>query len=249
MTQEEKAKAYDEALERASKYHTPDSNNTNLKAVLENIFPELRESEDERIRKSLIELVEQFMADERKEKTIAYLEKQKEQNHDGKKWLTPEELHRIEQLRYEAGFDAGVRSEMEKQKGQKPSLCDKCEKKPTCLDTKYGDDRAVEQCINFVEKKQKSAEWAELQSEFRNINEAFEDGKKEVAGNPEKYELCKPAEWSEEDEEMISNIISSLRGYTYYIRQNGNYNNHEAYIQRQIEFLNSLRPSWKPSEE
>lgn len=68
----------------------------------------------------------------------------------------------------------------------------------------------------------------------------------------------KPAEWSEEDEEMIGNIISSLRGYTYYIRQNGNYNNHEAYIQKQIEFLNSLRPTgitevklttWKPSEE
>jgi polyhydroxyalkanoate synthesis regulator phasin len=45
----------------------------------EKIFPELRESEDERIRKSLIGLVEQFMADERKEKTLAWLEKQKEQ--------------------------------------------------------------------------------------------------------------------------------------------------------------------------
>lgn len=44
------------------------------------LLPELRESEDERIRKSLIELVEQFMADERKEKTLTWLEKQKEQN-------------------------------------------------------------------------------------------------------------------------------------------------------------------------
>lgn len=35
-------------------------------------------SEDERIRKSLIEIVERFMADERKEKTLAWLEKQKE---------------------------------------------------------------------------------------------------------------------------------------------------------------------------
>ena len=65
--------------------------------------------------------------------------------------------------------------------------------------------------------------------------------------NDDVKKLCSN-EWSEEDEEMIGNIIGSLRGYTYYIRQNGNYNNHEAYIQKQIEFLNSLRPSWKPSE-
>ena len=52
-------------------------------------------------------------------------------------------------------------------------------------------------------------------------------------------------EWSEVDEEMIGNIISSLRGYIHYVRENGNYNNHEAYIQKEIEFLNSLRPQPK----
>lgn len=41
----EKVKAYDEALKRAKKYYTPDSSNANLKAVIENIFPELKESE------------------------------------------------------------------------------------------------------------------------------------------------------------------------------------------------------------
>ena len=44
------------------------------KEALGVLIPELTESEDERIRKSLIELVEQFMADERKEKTLAYLD-------------------------------------------------------------------------------------------------------------------------------------------------------------------------------
>lgn len=53
------------------------------------------------------------------EKVLDYLENQ---SHDGKKWLTPEQLHRIEQLRYEAGFDAGVRSEAEKRKEEKPSI-------------------------------------------------------------------------------------------------------------------------------
>lgn len=54
MTTEEKAKAYDEAIERAKKFHTPDSNNSNLKAVLELIFPKLAESEDERIRRAIV---------------------------------------------------------------------------------------------------------------------------------------------------------------------------------------------------
>lgn len=49
--------------------------NPKVKEAIETLIPELAESEDERIRKSLIRLVEQFMADERKEKTLAWLEK------------------------------------------------------------------------------------------------------------------------------------------------------------------------------
>ena len=52
MTQEEKAKRYDLAIEVAEKYH-----NGTLKDVMETIFPELAESEDERIRKALIEAI------------------------------------------------------------------------------------------------------------------------------------------------------------------------------------------------
>ena len=58
MTQEEKAKAYDEALERAKVYknHLIESNDDNgAVRELEYIFPELKESEDERIRKGLIQ--------------------------------------------------------------------------------------------------------------------------------------------------------------------------------------------------
>ena len=50
MTPEEKAKAYDEAFERAKKLQE----NSNLKKWLLHIFPELKENEDERIRKLLI---------------------------------------------------------------------------------------------------------------------------------------------------------------------------------------------------
>ena len=82
-TIEEKAKAYDEALERAKEMI--DSKKTFIgKECLEQIFPELRESEDERIRKALIEIVKwlgfdsSFFVEVPKDKVRAWLEKQKE---------------------------------------------------------------------------------------------------------------------------------------------------------------------------
>ena len=78
MTQEEKAKAYDEALERAKQLQ---HNN----AFVTTVFPELKESEDERMRKEIIEyLNSQIPIAEENEllcfkQWISWLEKQKEQ--------------------------------------------------------------------------------------------------------------------------------------------------------------------------
>ena len=86
-TNDEKARAYDEALIKVKELL--DSPRTCFDIVqLKDVFPELREIEDERIRKSLIGLVEQFMTDEQKEKTLAWLEKQKELKKEQKpsKW-------------------------------------------------------------------------------------------------------------------------------------------------------------------
>lgn len=101
MTQEEKAKAYDEALERARKIHNEILNNEILgfPDQIREIFPELRESEDERIRKALYKMAkvprkEIYEAEGiTKEQAFAWLEKQKERGP-----LTKEEeyiLHRI----------------------------------------------------------------------------------------------------------------------------------------------------------
>ena len=49
MTEKEKAKAYDEALKKASAAHKDEDRH--LKATLERIFPELKEDDDERIKK------------------------------------------------------------------------------------------------------------------------------------------------------------------------------------------------------
>ena len=60
---EEKAKAYDEAIERAKKWHNApniDKIPTYGNRVIEEIFPELRESEDERIKKELIQFIKNW---------------------------------------------------------------------------------------------------------------------------------------------------------------------------------------------
>ena len=72
---EEKAKAYDEAIERAKAYQ-------GLRSEMEIIFPELKESEDERIIKSIIELLNEVHFTFKHydiNKMLSWLEKQGEQ--------------------------------------------------------------------------------------------------------------------------------------------------------------------------
>jgi len=78
MTTEEKAKAYDEALEKAKKYHE-EYWQVDAKDITETLFPQLRESEDERIRTEIISALEFANDGGIYDKHIAYLEKQKEQ--------------------------------------------------------------------------------------------------------------------------------------------------------------------------
>ena len=86
MTQEEKAKRYDEALRRARKLkedptsvfyeYSPSEGDI----VVDYIFPELKESEDERIRKTLIKYFDAYPKDYygalKKSHILAWLEKQ-----------------------------------------------------------------------------------------------------------------------------------------------------------------------------
>lgn len=84
MTIEEKAKAYDEALERAKRLYNSTLTNGLNSVDLEDIFPELCESEDERVRKELLDFMRSFWADHKESlpqvsRWVTYLEKQKEQ--------------------------------------------------------------------------------------------------------------------------------------------------------------------------
>jgi len=73
---EQKAKAYDEALERAKDFIEKQNPPAFDKDLIVTIFSELQESEDERIRKELIKFVKVNIPDE--ERYIAWLEKQGE---------------------------------------------------------------------------------------------------------------------------------------------------------------------------
>ena len=85
MTTEEKAKAYDEALKRAKAAIDIAADKDLVKGVATTIFPELRESEDERIRRTLVEYFGpkvqlDFVRGVPIQKIRDWLEKQKEQN-------------------------------------------------------------------------------------------------------------------------------------------------------------------------
>ena len=78
LTIEEKAQAYDEAIKRAKELLEIGLKDTRGKRVVLSFFPELKESEDERIREELIELIGcMHDADSRKGAWLAWLEKQK----------------------------------------------------------------------------------------------------------------------------------------------------------------------------
>ena len=81
MTDKEKARAYDEALAKAKEqYNYPCMRS--CMGILEEIFPELKESEDERIRKAIINAIHDY-AKRLEEKIptewLAWLEKQGKQ--------------------------------------------------------------------------------------------------------------------------------------------------------------------------
>ena len=62
----------------------------------------------------------------------------------------------------------------------------------------------------------------------------------------------KPAEWSEEDEKMLADVYESLYAYQCDIRAGMMDKNAREIlddVDKEKQWLKSLRPSWKPSEE
>ena len=201
MTIEEKARAYDEAVKKAQCWlndpQTIQDCNYTIEDAIQNIFPVLAKNEDEMIRKELINWINgkttyewSYEWCENKDRWIAYLEKQKEQ--------------KSYSLIYDKDLDKAAREYY--LSGGADSPIDSTGLVPIVRMAEFGATWMKER----MEKEQKPAEWVELQSEFKNINEAFEDGKKEVVAHPEKYGLCEcvPAEWGEKDEKKLKETLA-----------------------------------------
>lgn len=83
MTEKEKAKAYDEAIERAEKWQNESNIDKIDNRIIEEIFPELKESEDEKIRKEIISILRNAYWTSNKNRfneLVAWLEKQRDKD-------------------------------------------------------------------------------------------------------------------------------------------------------------------------
>ena len=93
MTEKEKAKAYDEAIERAKKLYG--------NGITEEIFPELKEDNAERIKKNCIHFLElqkqHHAATFEIEECIAWLEKQGKEEYGGLKSFKDEDVRKFMQ--------------------------------------------------------------------------------------------------------------------------------------------------------
>ena len=95
-------KKYNEAIERMRKMLGPwrelAYNGKSFLQDLESIFPELHESDDERNWKAVLEYIKD-------DSLRSWLKKQKEQNHDGKKWIYEDEYHKDMERCFNDGKD------------------------------------------------------------------------------------------------------------------------------------------------
>ena len=132
-------KAYKESFEAAKGLH--EAGNALTKKQMEIVFPQLAESEDERIRKDIINLIywlkgnpslcSQYYKD-RYDDMLAYLEKQKEQGWNKKPCLTCQEYEKGHKQGYTEGCTAGYNKAMKEMEQKEPNytkhnaLFDKC---------------------------------------------------------------------------------------------------------------------------
>ena len=220
MTKEEKAKAYDEALERARKIKNGEgewrySDLNEIAPVLTEIFPQLAESEDERIREEIISAILSgrvydvdligvgriFQLDkEVADKWIAYLEKQKEQP-------TNEEMLRTLRTEYEKGV--------------------------------------ADTIAKYEQKEQTPVDYDHEM--WKNCEANFEGGKKEVINNPEKYGLTKQRStgWSEDEKDKLNSIERLIVN----ANAHGNYLIGDKEATDLQHFVRSIvKPTTKPAE-
>lgn len=248
--------------------------NTKIKEAFEFFAPELAESEDERIRKDIIECVEEQIRQGNylninRAKVIAYLEKQKglttENNMISSKKcnkspLTDEAFkEQLERVLRNNVLDTDIRITGDTVIGAKlKEYFEQKEQKPDddpLNDPKFlkGFDTGREVQRIFDEKK--PAEWSE--EDKMNLNGCicslhqygymtYADFLKHL---PERFNLQPKQEWSEEDSKRYISIGTTLE--TSVVLSKEDYDANMAWLRDLVNAIKYFgpRPSWKPSEE
>ena len=199
---------------------------------IETIFPELLESEDEKIRKSIIATIEQcpddFLNPKNRDRMLAWLERQKEQ----KPVQSEEEKEYIRTLKSRIADFLRGKDKDEVDTTYYQRICD-------WLDGRH------------VERKPTDEQFPPLEGLDAIKAKYYDDGFKN--GFDEGVASVKPA-WSKEDEAMLDSIISVVEDW-----ENEQSEEEKEYYgaTSKSDWLKSLRPDsykncnsrWKPSEE
>ena len=223
MTQEQKAKAYDEALERAKKMMNSKRSVIVKKQALVTIFPQLTESEDERIIEEIKFAVLQMKTsrEDTRQRCLAWLEKQKECIADSSNTSASEDEKTMEEIinwingrtTYEWSYEWCENKDrwtayLKKQKEQKP----------------------INQCSTLEPTLVEARKW----------NEAYEKGYSlgyENGRNEQKSVQC--IDFDNEFENQVSHLLASVL--------NGEYEYDNSFIKHAAQSLmgyakNELKP-------
>lgn len=158
---EDKAKAYDKAIERANELIYVSDKDSLQRKTVEHIFPELKES-DEKIRKALIHYMKDYSDGTglihaaygvRRNDAIAWLEKV------GK--IVDYYEDKLDKCACDY-FNKDYKKALEKQGEQEETLCDKCKKEQpshSCQDITALGRCALEKPVDKVEPKFHEGEW------------------------------------------------------------------------------------------
>ena len=241
---------YSEALERAKAWAegTLSPETTSPKEVIELIFPELAESEDERIRKELVQYLKDYpnipTGQYSKSDFFAYLEKLKEipmpssteliEKWDKEKTMLEEKDFRGDEWRlaytaYMDGFADGACVKLGKQKEQKPILF-KNENLSELIKAEFEGFR------NLLKKN--GLDYEPQQIYWDDFARLFDSSAREYLKEQ------KPAEWTKEDKLMLDAVISIVEDW-----ENGQSEEDKEYCgaTAKSDWLKSLRP--QPKQE
>ncbi len=263
----------EEAIERIkSRYDKWALDDKDLEAI-QCTFSELAESEDERIRLRLKEIIATAdLYNTEYQTLLAWLEKQKEyfQSGEGLYYYNGEKLYFIGNPSTEENPYDFAMSQQEKQKEQKPNIeliqrswymegyhDGKFSMEPKwIIKTGEGGPRYYENPNYGKPLKQKPTEYSneeeyfdsELRAFLCNYDKEYDDDPAVSDVAKHFYELGKRRlgqEWSEEDKKALDMCYDLLLKSEYTLIDKGYFDS----VQFIKDWLKSLRPSWKPSEQ